>query len=160
MNKKFHENGDKKDLEREIFFEIPVITTSSPSMDTDSEGSLVCKDMTKLFAESQSDEEFETSFITNNNTVNRRVSFLRTLSPGNLNASNVSRGVNESFIISCIVCDSLTNILIFQNVRRWSQSLTNASKSRENRTINMMPSRMQKCKLNTQTPKIEVFIFF
>lgn len=112
MNKKFHENGDKKNLEREVFFEIPVITTSSPSMDTDSEGSLVCKDMTKLFTESQSDEEFETSFITNNNTVNRRVSFLRTLSPGNLNASNVSRGVNELFIFSFVVCDSLTNILI------------------------------------------------
>lgn len=94
MSRESKQNGDKKEMEREVFFEIPVITTSSPSMDTDSDASPVCRDMTKLFAESHSDEEFETSFINNNNTVNRRVSFLRSLSP-NLNASNVSRGVSS-----------------------------------------------------------------
>lgn len=37
----------------------------------------------------------------------------------------------------------------FQNVRRWSQSLTSASKTKQHRTINMMPSRLQKRKLFT-----------
>ncbi|XP_031627951.1 transmembrane channel-like protein 5 [Contarinia nasturtii] len=114
-------NESKNDSGQDVFFEIPVIITSSPS--TESEASRMYRTV-KLPGDS--DEEIDTSFINNNdnnNAINRRISAIRSLSPGNLNSSNASRG----------------------NVRRWSQSLTNASKARNRLpTINMMPSRLQK----------------
>ncbi|XP_055296530.1 transmembrane channel-like protein 7 [Sitodiplosis mosellana] len=123
MNKSNGHNTKKSTVDPEVFFEIPIITTSSPSMDTDSEASPIYRSITKQSGDLNSDEETDTSFINNNNNgINRRVSFLRSLSPSNLNSSGASRG----------------------NVRRWSQSLTSASKSRQNRTINMMPSRLQR----------------
>lgn len=84
-------NESKNSEGHDVFFEIPVITTSSPS--TDSEATPIYKTM-KLPRDS--DEEIDTSFINikdNNNETNRRVSLMRSLSPGNLNSSNVSRGV-------------------------------------------------------------------
>lgn len=81
-------------VEKEVFFEIPVFTTSSPSIEnTDSEASPIYKHVRKLTANNHSDEEIETSFIDNYDNNNHRLSFLRTLSPGNLNSTNVSRGV-------------------------------------------------------------------
>lgn len=91
-------NGEKKIVEPEVFFEIPVIITSSPSMDTDSEASPIYRNITKQLGEFHSDEETDTSFINNNNNsnaINRRVSFLRSLSPANLNSSGASRGVDK-----------------------------------------------------------------
>lgn len=97
MNKSNGCNGEKRNVEPEVFFEIPVITTSSPSMDTDSEASPIYKNITKHTIEFHSDEETDTSFINNNNnsrnSIQRRVSFLRSLSPANLNSSGTSRGV-------------------------------------------------------------------
>lgn len=94
-----YNNIEKKNVEPEVFFEIPVITTSSPSMDTDSEASPIYRNITKQSIDLHSDEETDASFINNNNnsnTINRRVSFLRSLSPGNLNSSNTSRGVSAA----------------------------------------------------------------
>lgn len=92
-------NSNKQNADQEIIFEVPVITTSSPSMDTDSDASTMCKEFLKTTRGFHSDEEMDTSFININNnstnSVNRRVSFMRSLSPGNLNNSNVSRGVSE-----------------------------------------------------------------
>lgn len=90
-------NEEKSDCEREVFFDIPVITTSSPSVNSDSDTSPVYVNISKRSFDRtlQSDEEADTSFINNNNTVNGRVSVLRALSPGNLNASGVSRGVSS-----------------------------------------------------------------
>lgn len=103
MNNIFNQNEEKKD-EQEVFYEIPVITTSPPSIDTDSEASPIYNEFRKSIVRTlDSDEEIDTSFInTNNNnntTVIRRVSLLRSLSPGNLNASGVSRGVIFFFLI-------------------------------------------------------------
>lgn len=50
-------------------------------------------------------------------------SFLRSPTPNNLNVSGASRS----------------------NVRRWSQSLSNAAKEKQQQTIHFMPSRMKKC---------------
>lgn len=91
-------NGNKLDSDREVFFEIPIITASSPSMNSDSDASPVYVNISKRsFDRSlQSDEEVDTSFINNNNTINGRVPILQSLSPGNLNGSGVSRGVSSS----------------------------------------------------------------
>lgn len=98
-------NEEKKIVDPEVFFEIPVITTSSPSdcnstrNDTDSEASPIYRNITKQLGDFHSDEETDTSFINNNNNnangINRRVSFLRSLSPANLNSSGASRGVDK-----------------------------------------------------------------
>lgn len=96
-------NEEKSDCEREVFFDIPVITTSSPSVvNSDSDTSPVYVNISKRSFDRtlQSDEEADTSFINNNNTVNGRVSILRSLSPGNLNASGVSRGVSSFGLVN------------------------------------------------------------
>lgn len=97
MNGHNNNKNAKSGGERDVFFEIPIITASSPSVNTDSDASPVYVNISKRsFDRSiQSDEEADTSFINNNNTVNGRVSVLRSLSPGNLNASRVSRGVSS-----------------------------------------------------------------
>lgn len=104
MSQPKNQTIDKQNAEQEIMFEIPIITTSSPSMDTDSEASPTCKGLLKPSQGCQSDEEIDTSFININNnstdSVNRRVSFLRSLSPGNLNTSGVSRGVRNELVFT------------------------------------------------------------
>lgn len=93
---------DDATSERNISFEIPIITTSSPSPSqssvhgSDSISSPIYVNILKR--STQSDEETDTSFstIVNNNTQNNsHTSVLRSLSPGNLNASNTSRGVTS-----------------------------------------------------------------
>lgn len=102
MNKSNGHNGEKSAVDAEVFFEIPIITTSSPSIDTDSEAAPIYRNIAKQSGDFHSDEETDTSFINNNNGINRRVSFLRSLSPANLNSSSASRGVNESFLWTLI----------------------------------------------------------
>lgn len=106
MNISNGHNGEKKIVDPEVFFEIPVITTSSPSMDTDSEASPIYRNITKQSSDFHSDEETDTSFINNNNKntngINRRVSFLRSLSPANLNSSGASRGVDKCACLNLV----------------------------------------------------------
>lgn len=99
-----NETEDDATSERNISFEIPIVITSSPSQSSaygsDSLASPIYVNILKRSpARSvQSDEETDTSFSTiiNNNTHNGRVSVLhRSLSPGNLNTSNTSRGVSK-----------------------------------------------------------------
>lgn len=105
MNEQDPNNSETEDdaiSERNISFEIPVITTSSPSSSSavhssDAISSPIFVNILKRSpARSvQSDEETDTSFSTiiNNNTQNSNA--LRSLSPGNLNSSNTSRGVSQ-----------------------------------------------------------------
>lgn len=156
-----NENEDNATSERNVTFEIPIITTSSPSSiygRRESNASPIYVNVLKLSPSSiHSDEETDTSFSTtinnNNNTHNGRVSVLHSMSPGNLNASNTSRGVMKIFFLLPQKKQSFCSFFHFlflslclhQNVRRWSQSLTSASKGRPKRTINILPSRLQKC---------------
>lgn len=103
MNHTSDQDDTNEKLDETIFNGVPVITTSSPS--TDSRSDLVVlpifRDCSKLSTDQHSDnDEFDTSFITNNNQTNRRVSFLRSPTANNLNTSNASRGV--SILITCI----------------------------------------------------------
>lgn len=92
-----NETEDDATSERNISFEIPIITTSSPSSvhgNDDISSPVFVNILKRSPARSvQSDEETDTSFSTiiNNNTHSSHA--LRSLSPGNLNASNSSRGV-------------------------------------------------------------------
>lgn len=92
-----NETEDDATSERNISFEIPIITTSSPSSvhGSDETSSPVFVNILKRSATRsvQSDDETDTSFstIVNNNTQSSHA--FRSLSPGNLNASNTSRGV-------------------------------------------------------------------
>lgn len=92
-----NETEDDAISERNICFEIPHITTSSPSSAPSNESiasPIYVNAVRPSLARSvQSDEETDTSFTSINNAHNGHVSALRTLSPGNLNASNTSRGV-------------------------------------------------------------------
>lgn len=91
MDEKIIQNVDK-----DIFLEIPTITTSSPSIEnTDTESSRIHKNVMKLTLNIHSDEEIETSFVENYDNNNHRVSFLRSLSPSTLNSTNASKGVNK-----------------------------------------------------------------
>lgn len=148
-----NETEDDATSERNISFEIPIITTSSPSSvhDSDEISSPVFVNILKRSATIvQSDEETDTSFstIVNNNTQSSHA--FRSLSPGNLNSSNTSRGVMSHKISfrSLWPENWIDDFKLFtQNVRRWSQSLTSASKGRRpKRAINILPSRLQKCK--------------
>lgn len=103
MNQEGTSHGSEDDAtsERNISFEIPIITTSSPSSvhGSDSVTSPIYVNILKRspVRSVHSDEETDTSFSTiiNNNTHNGHVSVLRSLSPGNLNTSNTSRGVSK-----------------------------------------------------------------
>lgn len=99
--------------EQNVNFEIPIITRSSPSSVPSSESisSPVYVNIVKRSSTDsvQSDEETDTSFtsINNNITQNGHVSAIRSLSPGNLNASHTSRGVMH------LVCDFRACLLKF-----------------------------------------------
>lgn len=99
MNGDVNQNAEKSEVEEEDFFEIPVITMSSPSTNSDSDAAPKYLNSAKRSSshQFQSDEEVDTSFIANNNTVNGRVSILRSLSPNSMNASGASRGVSLCF---------------------------------------------------------------
>lgn len=101
MGRVTNENAEQTNGKRAVYFEIPVITTSSPSAPSDSDSSPVYVNVLKRTFDIsfQSDEEDDTSFITNNNSPNGRNSILRTLSPANLNSSGTSRGVNFQIFI-------------------------------------------------------------
>lgn len=98
-----NETEDDATSERNISFEIPIITTSSPSSvhGSDEVSSPVFVNILKRSSprSAQSDEETDTSFstIVNNNTHNSNA--FRSLSPGNLNASSSSRGVIQLDIL-------------------------------------------------------------
>lgn len=102
MNHNSDDDDSNEKLDQmEVFNEVPIITTSSAS--TDSRSDLVAlpifRDCSNLSIDHNSDnDEFDTSFITNNNQTNRRVSFLRSPTGNNLNSSNASRGVSSSNI--------------------------------------------------------------
>lgn len=99
-----NETEDDATSERNISFEIPIITTSSPSSSVHGRDSISSPIYVNILKRSvQSDDETDTSFSTinnnNNSHNNSRVSVLRSLSPGNLNASNASRGVKQFYTL-------------------------------------------------------------
>lgn len=96
MNQETNNNETEDDAtsERNIAFEIPVITTSSPSSvhGADAISSPIFVNILKPSRSAQSDEDTDTSFSTIVNNTHSSHAF-RSLSPGNLNTSNTSRGV-------------------------------------------------------------------
>lgn len=98
MNHSSNEQDDiNENVDRTILNEIPIITMSSPSTDSRSDTIIlpIIEDCSKISTDQHSDnDEFDTSFITNNNQSNRRLSFLRSPTTNNLNTSNASRGVS------------------------------------------------------------------
>lgn len=93
--------SDSFDSEQ-TFGNVPIVKTSSPS--TNSETDVIAlPDYTNASkisndgADSENDE-FDTSFMANNNHTMRRVSFVRSPTPGSLNTTNnTSRGVSVVF---------------------------------------------------------------
>lgn len=120
-----NESEDDTTSERNVTFEIPVITTSSPSSANGSNSIKSPINVTVLehspVRPLHSDDEGDTSFSTtiNNNTLNNHVSALRSLSPGNLNASKNSRGVMKL----CYLFGPVLFITIrFSSIRFFSSS--------------------------------------
>lgn len=100
MSEQTNQSEIKEKFDIEIFNEIPVITTSSPSMCSESD--LLPLPVYKYrnkhannFNSTEIVDEFDTSFINNNNSTSRRVSFLRSPTPNNMNTSGASRGVSS-----------------------------------------------------------------
>lgn len=88
--------SDKFDAERTIG-PMPTIQTSSPAINGDT-GAMQLPEFPNSSNISNDacseNDEFDTSFMANNNHTVRRVSFLRSPTPSNLNATNASRGVS------------------------------------------------------------------
>lgn len=98
MNQNVDQNDTNETLDQTVLNDIPAITTTSPST-TDNGSELVALgDASKLSSDQNSDnDEFDTSFINNNNHQNfRRLSFLRSPTVNNLNSPNTSRGVSST----------------------------------------------------------------
>lgn len=105
--------GDSFDVEQ-LFSPIPMpaMKTSSPSSNGDVDAMALPEftESSKISHDACSEnDEFDTSFMANNNHTARRVSFLRSPTPGSLNTTNASRGVSItvlylSALLVCYVC--------------------------------------------------------
>lgn len=118
-----NQHRKKSDKKEKNDIEIPIITTSSPSMSSESDllPLPVFKERNKHARDLNSSEiidDFDSTFANNNNTT-RRLSFLRSPTPNNLNSSSTSRGVssyNENFIFFHIVFIKM--YFVFRNIER------------------------------------------
>lgn len=96
MNKDVDQDDTNETLDQTVLNNVPVITTSSPST-TDNGSELVALDDTSKWSNDHNsdNDEFDTSFINNNNNENyRRPSFLRSPTANHSNSSNTSKGVS------------------------------------------------------------------
>lgn len=95
MNQNVDPDDTNESLDQTVLNDVPIIITSSPSMTDNGSAELVALG---LSSDHNSDnDEFDTSFIKNNN--HRQPSFLRSPTANNLNSSNASRGVSFQFPI-------------------------------------------------------------
>lgn len=91
--------SDKFDAEQTIG-PLPTIKTSSPSTNSDTDAMQLPEfpNSSNIANDACSEnDEFDTSFVANNNHTVRRVSFLRSPTPASLNTTNASRGVSVGF---------------------------------------------------------------